>query len=94
LYLVVGERTPLNSKGRTKRDQPRRAQEREPPLTPWVSYIYIGGEEVAIFPRPLTNTIFTNRLLGHHMRPIYNMGWAIPPTVAPQLLWFDGYNKA
>ena len=28
------------------------------------------------------------------MRPIHNVGWAIPPTVVPQLLWFDRYDKA
>ena len=24
------------------------------------------------------NTIFINKPLGYHMRPIYNMGWVIP----------------
>ena len=65
-----------------------------PPFDP-LGQLYIQeGRRCQFTPGPLTNTIFTNRPLGHHMRPIYNMGWAIPPTVAPQLLWFDGYSKA
>ena len=51
------------------------------------------GRESPFDPGPLVGTIFTNRSLGRHTRPINLMGWAIPPKVAPQLLYFDRYDK-
>ena len=89
---LVGEKTPPSSReGEGTESAPTRAQlkesenahgERESLFDP-LGQLYIGREGGArqFSPGPLVDTIFTNRSLGRHTRPINLMGWAIPPIV-------------
>jgi len=76
----------------TQESENAHERESEPPLT-LGSSIYRRGGRWKFSPAPLASIRFTIRSSGRRMRPINIMGWAIPPTVAPQLLWFDWYNK-
>ena len=48
------------------------------PLTHWVSHVYIEREGCGNLPPIVMNIRITNRPLDCRMRPIYNLGWAIP----------------